>query len=132
MRNPDLISIIEGALFASSVPLSVDSLARLFEDTPKKQIISDIKKALIQLQNDYQMRGIELVEVSSGFRFQVAPIASPFVAKTLEDKPARYSRALLETLALIAYRQPITRSEIEEIRGVVVSTHIIKTLDEHE
>lgn len=99
---------------------------------PEKYTVAEIRQALSELTQDYENRGIHLVEVASGYRFQVATVVAPYVAKSLEEKPARYSRALLETLALIAYRQPITRGEIEDIRGVVVSTHIIKTLDEHE
>ncbi len=81
---------------------------------------------------DYQNRGVELVEVSSGFRFQVAQSVAPWVARLWEEKPQKYSRALLETLALVAYRQPITRGEIEDIRGVSVSSQIIRTLVERE
>ncbi|MFI4936974.1 MAG: SMC-Scp complex subunit ScpB [Candidatus Berkiellales bacterium] len=128
----DLVKLIEGFLFASSEPLSAEAIARMFSEEPKKPSLGEIRKALNQLKTEYENRGIELVEVASGFRFQVTPMVAPYVAKSLEDKPSRYSRALLETLALIAYRQPITRSEIEDIRGVVVSTYIVKTLEEHE
>ncbi|MBS0286029.1 MAG: SMC-Scp complex subunit ScpB [Proteobacteria bacterium] len=125
----ELVVIVEGLLFAANEPLSAEALAKLFIDEVKPKA-QDIKKALNQLKKNYQDRGIELCEVASGFRFQVAQTVVPYIAKTIEEKPARYSRALLETLALIAYRQPITRGEIEDIRGVVVSSNIIKTLDE--
>lgn len=126
-----LKQIIEGALFAASAPMSAEMLGKLFLDE-EKPALGEIRQALTQLQAEYGNRGIELVSVSSGYRFQVAQAVAPYIAKTLEEKPARYSRALLETLALIAYRQPITRGEVEDIRGVVVSTHIIKTLHEQE
>lgn len=128
----ELAPLIEGILFYSTVPLSVEAIGRIITEEGKKPAIGKIRQALAALQKDYENRGIELVEVATGFRFQVAGPAMPYVAKTLEEKPARFSRALLETLALIAYRQPITRGEIEDIRGVVVSTNIIKTLDELE
>ncbi|MGD9593082.1 MAG: SMC-Scp complex subunit ScpB, partial [Candidatus Berkiella sp.] len=125
----ELVIIVEGLLFAANEPLTAEALAKLFIDEVKPKA-QDIKKALTQIKNHYQNRGIELHEVASGFRFQVTQTVVPYIAKTIEEKPARYSRALLETLALIAYRQPITRGEIEEIRGVVVSSNIVKTLDE--
>jgi len=124
-----LVRIVEGVLFAASLPLSVDAIIKYFpeEERPKADAV---RKALVQLRAHYEERGIKLVEVASGYRFQVADEVTPYIAQSLEEKPARFSRALLETLALIAYRQPITRGEIEDIRGVVVSTNIIKTLDE--
>jgi len=91
-----------------------------------------VLEALSGLERDYRERGVELVEVAGGYRIQVRREVAPWVARLWEERPARYSRALLETLALIAYRQPITRGEIEEIRGVVVSTHIVRTLVERE
>ena len=102
------------------------------EDEVNGLIKQKVREALAQLQVDYRDRPIELVEVGSGFRFQIRKNFSPWVAKLHEEKPPRYSRALLETLALIVYRQPITRAEIEEIRGVTVSTNIVKTLQERE
>ena len=87
-----------------------------------------VRKAMAQLQSMNEARGIQLVEVASGYRFQVSPAVAPYLIKAQEDKPTRYSRALLETLAIIAYRQPITRGEIEDIRGVTVSTDIVRTL----
>jgi segregation and condensation protein B len=91
-----------------------------------------LREALAALQEDYELRGIALVEVAGGYRIQVRADMQTWVARLWEEKPARYSRALLETLALIAYRQPITRGEIEDVRGVSVSTSIIKTLQERE
>lgn len=127
----ELIPIVEGAIFASSVPVNAQDIAKLFDDE-EKPALAEIRKAIELLQKGYERRGIRLVEVASGFRFQVSEGVAPYIVKSVEDRPARYSRALLETLSLIAYRQPITRGEIEDIRGVVVSTNIIKTLDEQE
>ena len=123
--------IVEGALFSSSEPMNIDRLSGLFfdEERPTKD---EFKLALTSLQEDYVDRGVELKEVASGYRFQVKEEVGEWVSRMWEDKPVRYSRALLETLALVAYRQPITRGEIEEIRGVSVSSHIMKTLLERE
>lgn len=126
-----LKKILEGALFAAGQPMSLDQLGFLFDeaDRPDNATLRSTLEALVQ---DYEGRGIELKEVASGFRFQVRQETGPWVSRLWDEKPSRYSRALLETLALIAYRQPITRSEIEEIRGVSVSSHIVKTLIERE
>ncbi|OUR90205.1 SMC-Scp complex subunit ScpB [Gammaproteobacteria bacterium 42_54_T18] len=123
--------IVEGALFSSSQPMNMDRLSGLFfdEERPTKD---EFKQALTSLQEDYADRGVVLKEVASGYRFQVKEEVGEWVSRMWEDKPVRYSRALLETLALVAYRQPITRGEIEEIRGVSVSSHIMKTLLERE
>jgi len=132
MQTPtELIKTLEGFIFAASSPLSAEALCKMFPEEQRPSL-GDIKTALSALQNDYLERGISLVLVSSGYRFQVSETVAPYISKNNEEKPARYSRALLETLALIAYRQPITRGEIEDIRGVVVSSNIIKTLDEQE
>lgn len=128
---PLLKKILEGALFAAGQPMNVDQLGFLFEESERPDNAS-MRAALDELMQDYHDRGIELKEVASGFRFQVRQETGPWVSRLWEEKPSRYSRALLETLALIAYRQPITRSEIEEIRGVSVSSHIVKTLIERE
>jgi segregation and condensation protein B len=129
--RPPLKAIVEAALLAAGGPVTVDTLLALFgeEERPRRDEVLD---ALSSLERDYQGRGIELVEVAGGHRIQVRREAAPWVARLWEEKPARYSRALLETLALIAYRQPITRGEIEDIRGVAVSTNIVKTLTERE
>ncbi|MCF6338529.1 MAG: SMC-Scp complex subunit ScpB [Gammaproteobacteria bacterium] len=124
-------SIVEAALLAAGQPLSVDRLLNLFldENQPSREELSD---ALTALAEECTNRGVELVEVGSGFRYQAKQENAQWIARLWEEKPARYSRALLETLALIAYRQPITRGEIENIRGVSVSTSIIKTLMERD
>ena len=122
-------NIIEAALFAPAhaEPLTIDKLTQLFNEfeRPSKQAI---REALERISQHYQRRGIELVEVKSGFRFQTRVDYAQWLQRLWEKKPARLSRALLETLALIIYRQPITRGEIEQIRGVAVSTQVIKTL----
>ena len=123
--------IVEAALLAAGGPLTIDMLLELFleEERPEKKAL---REAIGTLQQEYQDRGIELVEVGSGFRINVRAELAPWVSRLWEERPARYSRAMLETLALIAYRQPITRGEIEEIRGVSVSSQIIKTMMERE
>lgn len=131
MNPQPLKNIIEAALLAAGHPLGLDLLLTLFPEgeQPSRE---EIRAALDELRNDCAQRGIELKEVSSGHRFQVKQELAPWVSRLWEERPARYSRALLETLALIVYRQPITRAEIEDIRGVAVSTNIIKTLQERE
>ncbi len=127
----NLKRIIEAALLASGNPLSPTQLLALFADEEQPSH-DDVARALACLQDDSADRGVELVEVASGFRYQVRGDVHPWVARLWTERQSRYSRALLETLALIAYRQPITRAEIEQIRGVAVSTHIVKTLEERE
>jgi segregation and condensation protein B len=128
---PPLKQIVEGAMLAAGGPLTLDHLLGLFpdEERPTRDAVLD---AIASLERDYQDRGIELSQVAGGYRVQVRREMAPWVARLWEEKPARYSRALLETLALVAYRQPITRGEIEDIRGVAVSTNIVKTLTERE
>jgi len=123
---------LEAALLAAAQPVSVNKMLELFAADEKRPSRDDIKTALTALADDYQNRGVELTEVASGFRVQVRQSQEPWIARLWEEKPPRYSRALLETLALIAYRQPITRAEIEDIRGVSVSTQIVRTLLERE
>jgi segregation and condensation protein B len=130
-ERPPLKVIVEGALLAAGGPLALDSLLGLF-DEHDRPVREEVQAAVQSLQLDYRERGIELVEVAGGYRVQVRQECAPWVARLWEERPARYSRALLETLALIAYRQPITRGEIEDIRGVAVSTNIVKTLTERE
>jgi len=133
METMQLKNIIEAALLAASRPMTVPQLEALFAadgDDPVGH--RDIAEALEALAEDCDGRGIELVEVASGFRYQVRQDVHPWVARMWTERPSRYSRALLETLALIAYRQPITRGEIEQVRGVTVSSNIIKTLEERE
>lgn len=131
MSEIGLIQIIEGALLAAGKPLTVPQIAALFEEHERPEN-SAIREALQQVAERCDDRGFELQEVASGFRFQVRQSLSTWVARLWHERPQKYSRALLETLALIAYRQPITRGEIEEIRGVAVSSNIIKTLHERE
>ncbi|HZY34628.1 MAG TPA: SMC-Scp complex subunit ScpB [Rhodanobacter sp.] len=131
MQIEQLKPIIEAALLASTQPMTVQQLGDLFneaDDVNREQIA----KALESLAGDCDGRGIELKEVASGFRYQVRQDVHPWISRMWTERPSRYSRALLETLALIAYRQPITRPEIEQIRGVVVSSNIIKTMEERE
>ena len=123
--------ILEGALLASARPLTVAQLAELFEDE-ERPANDMIRAALEDIQQDCSGRGYELVEVSSGYRFQVIQAVAGWVGRLWDEKPQKYSRALLETLSLIAYRQPITRGDIEDIRGVAVSSNIVKTLLERE
>ena len=113
-------------------PLTVVQLHNLFANEEEPVERSQVKEALVTLQAEYETRGVSIVEVASGFRVQIDQEVSPWISLLFEERPPRYTRALLETLALIAYRQPITRSEVEEVRGVSVSTNIIKTLLERE
>lgn len=124
-------AIAEAALLAAGKPLSLDQLRELFseEERPARQVMEHV---MVQLENACEGRGFELKKVASGYRLQVRQEYAPWVGRLFEEKPQRYSRALLETLALIAYRQPITRGEIEDIRGVTVSSNIIRTLLERE
>lgn len=131
MNEQQLKNIIEAAIFAAGEPLSIDRLLALFEEEERPEK-AQLQQVLAELANDYAARGLELKEVSSGFRFQARSDTSRWVSRLWEERAPRYSRALLETLALVAYRQPITRAEIEDIRGVAVSTNIIKTLQERE
>jgi len=131
--NPDIIrKVVEAALLASGKPLNIDRLMHLFAEGDFQPEKNDIRKALSEISDDCSNRGIELKEIASGFRLQVREDMAPWVSRLWEEKPQRYTRALLETLALIAYRQPATRGEIENVRGVAVSSNIIKTLTERE
>ncbi|HED33864.1 MAG TPA: SMC-Scp complex subunit ScpB [Gammaproteobacteria bacterium] len=132
MQIEQLKNILEAILLTADQPMDMRRLEALFEVDDDRPSSDSMLQALQALQDDYQGRGIELKEVASGYRMQVNTDCAPWVSRMWEEKPPRYSRALLETLVLIAYRQPITRGEIEEIRGVSVSTHIIKTLSERE
>lgn len=131
VKGKKLQKILEAALLAAGQPLSQPQLAELFtdEDRPPN---GEISRALEQLKNDCADRGIELVKVASGYRIQVRQEYNQWVSRLWKERPQRYSRALLETMALIAYRQPITRGEIESVRGVSVSTNIIRTLQERD
>lgn len=129
MSGSDIVikNIVEAVLLSVGKPLDLDRILMVFDDT-ERPTRSALKEVLEEIASDCEQKGFELVKVSSGYRFQVKQALSPWVSKLWEERPQRYSRALLETLALIAYRQPITRGEIEEIRGVAVSSNIIKTL----
>lgn len=131
MTVEKLQSILEAALMIAGHPLSISALAALFPEE-ERPAPADIKTALAQIEERYQQSGVVLVEVASGYRFQARAELSPWLSRLWEERAPRYSRAFLETLALIAYKQPITRAEIEEIRGVTVSTNIMKTLQERE
>lgn len=127
MQDRSLLNVVEAALLAAGRPVSVEQLLELFDPRDRPEA-AEIRAALTALQAEYTVRGIELKEVASGFRIQVRRGVSETVSRLLQERPRRYSRALLETLALIAYRQPITRGEIEEIRGVTVNPDIVRTL----
>jgi segregation and condensation protein B len=131
MEIAQLKLLLEAILLAAGRPLTIDQLLAMF-DLHEKPERSDIREAIALLQQDYEERGIRVAEVAGGYRIQVRETMQPWVARLWEEKPARYSRALLETLSLIAYRQPITRGEIEDVRGVTVSSSIMKTLQERE
>lgn len=129
---PEILQrIVEGALLAAGKPLTVDDLGALF-DAPERPANDALRAALAAIAAQSQGRGFELREVASGFRFQVVQEVAPWIARLWDEKPQKYSRALLETLALIAYRQPITRGDIEDIRGVAVASNIVKTLLERD
>ena len=123
-----LSEILEALLLSASRPISIDDIVKVFEDPkPSKD---DVRKALNQVDQDCLTRGIELKKIASGYRLQVKQSLSQYIAKLWEEKPQKFSKATLETLSLIAYKQPITRGEIEEIRGVSVGTQLIRGLME--
>lgn len=123
--------VLEAAIITATEPVSLERLSQLFfeENRPKNE---DLREALKVLEEDYSARGVALKKVATGYRFQVQTDVAPYLATWIEDPPARLSRALLETLALIAYKQPLTRAEIEEIRGVAVSSNILRNLLERD
>lgn len=131
MDATEIKFFVEAALLAAGRPLSVDQLQKLFDGrmTPEK---AEIRQAINALNEDYEARGIIIGEVASGFRVQVKSGMADQLQKLWEERPPRYSRALFETLALVAYRQPITRGEIEEVRGVSVSSNIMRSLVERD
>ncbi len=132
MKFEQLKNIVEAALLAADSPLTPELLLRLFSDDKEQPTRDEIKKVLGQLQAECSERGFELKKVASGYRYQTRVEMQPWVSKLRSEKPPRYSRAFLETLALIVYRQPITRAEIEAVRGVSVSSSIFKVLLERE
>ena len=122
----DFKLVLETALFAASEPLALDELKRLFDE----EFDDDTLRTLLaDLRSDWAKRGIELAQVASGWRFQTRPEFQPYLDRMKNEKPPKYSRAVMETLAIIAYRQPVTRGDIEDIRGVAVSANILKTLE---
>ncbi|MCU0754588.1 MAG: SMC-Scp complex subunit ScpB, partial [Xanthomonadales bacterium] len=123
--------VVEAALLAAGGPLSLDKLAELFE-SDAQPTPAELRRALDELAADCVGRGVELKQVASGWRYQIRPAVFPQVSKLWTERSTRYTRATLETLALIAYRQPITRGEIEAIRGVSVSSNILKALEERD
>lgn len=131
MDENEIKYFLEAALLAAGRPLSIDQLHNLFDEgsAPEK---AQIREGITDLNKEYEHRGLTILEVSSGFRIQVKRSMADRLQKLWEERPPRYSRALFETLALVAYRQPITRGEIEEIRGVSVSTNIMRSLLERE
>ena len=130
LEQTDIRRIVEAAVLASPDPVSVQRLLRLFApgELPEGNPRQAVKSALAEIEYDLDGRGYRLKQVASGYRFQVRQDLSPWISRLWEEKPPRYSRALLETLALIAYRQPVTRGDIEEVRGVSVSPNIMRTL----
>jgi len=128
--NPQYLkNVIEASLLAAGRPLTLEELTGVFDERDGA-LTDEVKSAIAALTEEYESRGLELLEVASGYRIQIrAAVAQP-VSRLWQERPAKYSRALLETLALIAYRQPITRGEIEQIRGVAVNPNIVKTLHE--
>lgn len=131
ISNELLQNILEAAIMVAGRPLSVAQMQKLFDEGQEPET-SDLKMALNAITERYANSGIELKELANGYQFQARTELSAWLGKLWDERPQKYSRALLETLALIAYRQPITRSEVEEIRGVTVSSHITKTLLERE
>ena len=127
MNDQYVRNVIEAALLAAGRPLAADELVTLFDERDESSA-AEVHAAIDCLRTEYETRGVELVEVASGFRIQIRPAVAQPVSRLWQERPTKYSRALLETLALVAYRQPITRGEIEQIRGVAVNPNIIKTL----
>lgn len=131
MNEATLKNIVEAMLLSANLPLSLQQILNCFEDW--EQVDKKILKTVIgKIKDDYTTRGMELVEVANGYRIQTRREFSQWIAKLENERPQRYSRAFMETLAIIAYKQPVTRADIEDIRGVAVSTNIIKALLERE
>ncbi len=127
----ELKQILEAAMMAAGRPVELEEFAGLFDESERPSS-ADLEQALDEIRVDFEHRPLELKRVASGYRFQVREAFSPWVSRLFEERPGRYSRAFLETLAIIAYRQPATRGEIEDIRGVAVSSGIIKTMLERD
>ena len=129
MSQDSLTQAVEAVLLAAGRPVTIEQIRELFEETQRPPV-EEVQAALLDLERSYAGHGIELRQVASGWRVQVRPQHAEVVSRLWQERPSRYSRALLETLALVAYRQPITRSEIEGIRGVTVSSTIMRTLQD--
>ncbi|MDP9011283.1 MAG: SMC-Scp complex subunit ScpB [Pseudomonadota bacterium] len=127
MNDQYVRNVIEAALLAAGRPLASDELVSLFDERDGSNA-DEVQAAIAALRAEYETRGLELVEVASGYRIQIRTSVAQPISRLWQERPTKYSRALLETLALVAYRQPITRGEIEQIRGVAVNPNIIKTL----
>ena len=125
----ELKVVLEAALLSTREPLLISDMQRLFEEELSAEFL---RRALDELRDDWQGRGVELVLVASGWRFQTRTEYQHFINRLNPEKPPKYSRAVMETLAIIAYKQPVTRGDIEEIRGVTVNTQMIKTLEERD
>jgi len=125
----EIKSILEAALLVAGEPLSAPQLSKLF-DPPLEQDV--IRRLLEEIRNAWSARSVELTQVASGWRFRAKPDLQPYLDRLAPEKPPRYSRAAMETLAIIAYQQPVTRGDIESIRGVAVSTHVVKTLEDRQ
>ena len=121
-----ITNILEAALLTAGEPVSLSQLSKLFDPPLESEVV---RKLLDELRATWSGRSVELAQVASGWRFQARPEVQPFLDRLSPEKPPRYSRAVMETLAIIAYRQPVTRGDIEDIRGVTVSTNVIKTLE---
>lgn len=129
--NVEIKRVVEAILFAANRPMTCKQVQQVFPEIEQPEI-AEIQATIVSIQEDYRFRPIELKQIASGYRFQVRKELSRWVSRLFEEKPPKYSRALLETLAIIAYRQPATRGDIEDIRGVSVSSSIIHTLLERE
>lgn len=129
MDEAQLKDILEAALLAYGQPLTIEQMRELFDEAERPDAAA-VRRALSELAAECESRPVELVEVASGWRLQVRRRFAPRLSRLWQERPSRYSRALLETLALIAYRQPITRGEIENVRGVAVNPNIVRTLTE--
>jgi segregation and condensation protein B len=127
MLTSDIKRVTEAALISTAIPLSLREIRALFPDHVG---VDTVRLVLDQLQIDWTGRGVELVQVSSGWRFQTSPDIKPYIDRLHSEKPAKFSRAVLETLAIVAYKQPVTRGDIEAIRGVVVSSAVLKQLED--
>ena len=125
----DLKNVLEAALLTSHEPLSLDDMTRLFAERMER---TTLRMLLDELKQDWEMRTMELVQVATGYRFQARADYTPFLARLNPEKQAKYSRAVMETLAIIAYKQPVTRGDIEEIRGVAVNPNVMRQLQERE